>query len=64
MTSTEFRTKKREQNEAFSKVVDKHFDGLYEIAEALKTYEITGTRIETPFGDFVITPKLIYEKGL
>lgn len=56
ITAESFRKKTREDNENFSKVIDKHYNAFFEVAQTMVQMNIKGTRIETPYGDFTIIP--------
>ena len=36
--------------------ITERYDAFYEVAEMLSKKDRSGTRIETPFGDFIIYP--------
>ena len=50
----QFREKERAKSEAFSLVVDKHYEALVEVAKAGLDNERDATRIITPYGDWTI----------
>lgn len=54
ITAESFRKHKREDNENFSKVIDKHYNAFFEVAQTMAQMNIKGTKIETPYGDFTI----------
>ena len=59
LTAEEYRKQKRDNSEDLSQIIDKYYEGFFEVAKALKNSNIRpGTKIETPYGDFLITPKI------
>ena len=49
-----YRKAKRKKYDGMSEVIDKHYEGFFEVARFGFDNDIKGTRIETPYGDFTI----------
>ena len=52
-----YRNEKREKMDYIRDFISERYDAFYEVAEMLSKKDESGTRIETPFGDFSIFPK-------
>lgn len=59
ITAESFRSENRVKNEEFSSFIDARYKPLYEIVEYMYQHDIPATRVETPFGDVLITKKLL-----